>query len=231
MMTRAGTGGSLCRLGVEGIYAEYKNNLSCFSPPAARRLHQQCLAIKQAVLPSDHALISKSYNNIGALLGQLGQYPEAARYQQLSLNMISSIMGEGAGGAEGGRQTVSGDHATDAVAQPVDADRMERRAGGVEGAAEGPACSADEDAAARLRRDSPDVILLGRSLNNMGNLKAKMGLYSEARAYHERSISIIEASMGMQVRQPLLCASTLSVCCAAALLLRERTAQKMATPW
>jgi tetratricopeptide (TPR) repeat protein len=32
----------------------------------------------------------------------------------------------------------------------------------------------------------------------MGNLKAKMGQYAEARAYHERSIRIIEASMGTQ---------------------------------
>lgn len=167
------------------------------------------------MLPSDHALISKSYNNIGALLGQLGQYPEAARYQQLSLNMIGSIMGEGAGGAEGGGETVTGEHAADAVAERVDPERVERRAGGVAGAAEGTSvCAADEDAAARLRRDSPDVILLGRSLNNMGNLKAKMGLYSEARTYHERSISIIEASMGTQVSEaPLLsCASTHAVC-------------------
>jgi tetratricopeptide (TPR) repeat protein len=172
------------------------------------------------VLPSDHALISKSYNNIGALLGQLGQYPEAARYQQLSLNMIGFIMGEDEGGAEGAGETVTGDCVADAVAQPVDAERVERSAGGFTDVAEGSACAADEDAAARLRRDSPDVILLGRSLNNMGNLKAKMGLYSEARAYHERSISIIEAAMGTQVRHPPLCASTLSVCCAATI---ERT--------
>ncbi|KAK3277215.1 hypothetical protein CYMTET_14773 [Cymbomonas tetramitiformis] len=167
--------------------------------------HNRSIEIKQLNLPKGHVLLAKSYTNVGALLTQIGRYADAAEFHRQSLGIMARAMGS--------------------ERDPA-AERTPSEPGEAEEDSCGAGCSEREDEAARLRRDSPESILLARAVNNMGALLGRLGRFEEAEAHHLRAVRLLEESLGAE--HPLVAKALAN---AAALLQKRGDVQGAEQAW